>query len=209
MAFTQKWRGTDFGILGDIAMLVALGVGGYWFLNNYKTLGIGGSGGGNGNVPPLEGGEVTAPPGGSVNSGTSCGPVALPANHSLDPVSCQPVAIDMAVYKQFQDKFGVSDKPTCSASTFSASTASKCQCASAGGKDVIICENAGGPKCVMTSCLAKWTAESKKKFKVDKCKCNWPTQSVVLLAYTQMYTAHFTARVKTPRILNNVAVEVG
>jgi hypothetical protein len=64
-------------MLGDVAILAAMAIGGYWFLNNYKSLGIGG---GSTTLPPVAEGEL--PPAGPVPTPTIDAKLGLSASET-------------------------------------------------------------------------------------------------------------------------------
>lgn len=130
-------------MMGDVAMLAALAVGGYWFLNNYKSLGIGGGGGSTvlppveTGVPPVEGGTVATP---TVDTrlGLSPGDACLVRTTKLNDT-----------------------KDT------------TCKCETLGGITFVTCSYGDGTKCLKSECgnINYVSASARKTLKIDKCNC--------------------------------------
>lgn len=169
-------------------------VGGWWFFNNYKNLGIGGGGSSapaGGEVPPLEeGGAVPTP-------------VPQTTEEYYGPRG------ETDIRKAFEQAHNLPYEPKCVGGTSNGKASySKCECLKAGGKTAVVCTRHEGHRCLVKCPVSSILA---KDFKSAKgCKCDWPprTTAAAAAAYISASTyteyAHGFPRTKLPRAMDVV-----
>jgi hypothetical protein len=168
------------GWMSDLAILGALGIGGWWFLNNYKSIGGGGGGSTEGSIPPLEGAPAPA----ATLPGTDIPAMTADGRFAVDP--------RQDIRKLFETQHGLSSTKECaSAPTTTAFTARKC--VKAGAHTTVIFDHENGLKCISSTC---------GNGKVKGCKCTYPESAVSAFASyaTSVEYAHNIPRTRLRRL---------
>ena len=161
-------------------MLGALAIGGYWFLNNYKSIG---GGGGGSTLPPVE--EAGAGAGGTL-PGTDIPAMTADGRFAVDP--------RQDIRKLFEVQYGLSSTKEC-ASAPSTTNFTARKCVKAGGHTTVIYEHEAGLKCVSSTC---------GNGKVKNCKCTYPESAISAFAISSYATsveyAHNIPRMRLHRL---------
>lgn len=195
------------GWLGDIAVLGVVVVGGWWFFNNYKNLGIGGGGStAGGEVSPLEGGEA-APATDNIGRPNTVSKTCADGTTYMSPDYGDDAA-KAAARKDITQKGGITCGK-CSNSppgTFipSGLPDKACKCVKSGKFTAFVCNSNDGRTCIMGSGVQTWSASTKKRLGVEKCKQNWATASAnaaYISAATHIEYAHGSPRMRVPRVI--------